>query len=484
MIQIVIEPAQFEYDVQSLVQAFYPGHPFKVHQDVSNFFRRLKIQFTENKIIAELSDQEKILGKEECVWDCSRLDGEFRRKTKNVLKQIVYKLLSADTHQTLSWGTLTGIRPVKIPALMLREGKSEDEISRVLRETYFLSGEKQNLVMEIAKRQEEILREIPYENGYSLYIGIPFCPTTCLYCSFTSYPMKRYENQFEAYLCAVFRELEVLSKQLQGKILTSVYIGGGTPTTLHADQLKRLILKIKEQFDFSTVREFTVEAGRPDSITKEKLQVLKQNGVSRISINPQTMNQGTLDFIGRRHSVEQVREAFRMARACGMDNINMDFIVGLPGEDENMVRHSMEEAKALKPDSLTIHSMAVKRASRLRMNQSGYDDLQFQNDEALMNLTASYAEEMGMKPYYLYRQKNMAGNQENVGYAKPGYEGLYNILMMGDKQTIVAFGAGSVSKKVHSDESTVRCENVKDIDQYIERIEEMIGRKQILFTGS
>ncbi len=478
MIQIVIEPAQFEYDVQSLVQAFYPGRPFKVNQEVSNFFRKLTIRFLENQIMAELADEQGVLFQESVSCDCAHFQGKSRREIKNVLKQVVYGLLCKDTKKTLAWGTLTGIRPAKIPEMMLREGMKEAEIRRFMKETYLISDQKADLVMEIAKTQEKLLSAIPYENGYSLYVGIPFCPTTCLYCSFTSYPMKLYEKKFDAYLDAVTRELRFLGKKLQGRTLNSVYIGGGTPTTLHAGQLDRLIKEIKENFDFKEVREFTVEAGRPDSITKEKLCVLKQNGVGRISINPQTMNQGTLDLIGRKHSVWQVREAFFLARECGMDNINMDFIVGLPQEDETMVRHSMEEVQALKPDSLTIHAMAVKRASRLRMNPEKYAGLKLQNDEAMMALTADYAAKMGMFPYYLYRQKNMAGNQENVGYAREGCEGIYNILMMGDYQDVFAVGAGAVTKLLSKDRREgTRIETLKNVDLYIERIDEMIERK-------
>ena len=238
---------------------------------------------------------------------------------------------------------------------------------------------------------------------------------------------------------------------------------------------------VRENFDLTKVVEYTVEAGRPDSITPEKLAVLLKHGVTRISINPQTMNQKTLDLIGRYHTVEQVKETFQMARSMGFDNINMDFIVGLPGETMEDIRFSMEEVQKLNPDSLTIHSLAIKRAARLNIMREQYKDFTIENNEQIMELCAAAAENMGMTPYYMYRQKNIAGNMENVGYARIGKAGVYNILIMEEKQTIVALGAGSVTKRIYPDGRIERCANVKDVTQYIERIDEMIERKEKLF---
>ena len=259
-----------------------------------------------------------------------------------------------------------------------------------------------------------------------------------------------------------------------------MYIGGGTPTTLEPKELTRLFHKLTGTLDFSHVKEFTVEAGRADSITPEKLAVLKKYGVTRISVNPQTMKQDTLDFIGRRHTVEQVKEAFAMAREAGFDNINMDLILGLPGEDVRDVKNTIEEIKRLGPDSLTVHSLAVKRASRLSQWIEENGITAFINTEETMKIAMEGAADMDMAPYYLYRQKNMAGNFENVGYSKEGREGIYNILIMEEKQTIVALGAGSITKRVYPDGRIERCENVKEVAQYIERIDEMIERKKAL----
>lgn len=476
MIDIQIMPEQFTYDVQSLVKAFYSEHDFKVNQVVDNSYRIVKVYF-EDEIRFELYDNDKKLfeGYEKC-------DFSNRKETKNILKKLLYRGMQIDTGKELPWGDLTGIRPAKIPALLYEEGKKEEEIRRYMKETYMISDEKLDLAMYIAKREHEILKDINYKQGYSLYIGIPFCPTTCLYCSFTSYPVSFYKDKTDTYVDALIKEIEYVGSRLKDRELNSVYIGGGTPTTLEPYQLDKLITALKDNFDFSTVKEFTVEAGRPDSITSDKLDMLKKHNVSRISINPQTMNQETLDIIGRRHTVEQVIKAFNLARKKGFDNINMDFIIGLPNETVDMVRHSMEETKKLNPESLTVHSLAVKRAARLNTEKEKYQDYTYENNSKLMNITMDYSKEMNMKPYYLYRQKNMAGNQENVGYSVYGKECLYNILMMGDRQDVFALGAGGTTKIMSEDRlSAKRIDNVKNVDQYIDRIDEMIARKKEYF---
>ncbi len=478
MINIQIEPRQFEYDIQSLVQAFYPGQPFQINSEAQQADRVLKVVFSQQEIHAVLSDKKGELFRGQThitnLWDAER------RTVKNALKKLLYCLFVKDTGHELPWGNLTGIRPAKIPGMMREAGMSEKEIRKQMKDTYFISDDKLNLAMDVSEMERKVLSQVNYKEGYSLYVGIPFCPTTCLYCSFTSFPLIRYQDKVDSYIDALIREIRFVGDKLKNKELNSVYIGGGTPTTLEPEQLERLICALKENFNFETVKEFTVEAGRPDSITEEKLTVLKKEGVSRISINPQTMNQKTLDLIGRKHTVEQVKEAFALARSSGMDNINMDFIVGLPQETPQMVRHSMEEAMKLNPEGITVHSLAIKRASQLSMNMQKYSGLSMENSTGLMDITKEYAYQMGMKPYYLYRQKNMAGNQENVGYAKPGREGLYNILMMGDYQDVWALGAGAVTKLLSEDrKSARRIDTLKNVDQYIDRIDEMIERKQV-----
>lgn len=479
MIDIKITPQQFEYDVQSMVQAFYLGHPFKVNGDVTKSYRILKVFYENNLIIVQLYNEKTKLFEEQISCDFTN-----RRETKNALKKLLYNVMKKDTKVELPWGNLTGIRPAKIIALMLEEGMSDNDIRQEMKDTYLISDEKLDLAMDIAKRESYLLSTMNYKEGYSLYVGIPFCPTTCLYCSFTSFPIGLYQKKSDDYVEAVIKELKFLGEKLKNRELNTVYIGGGTPTTLNEEQLDRLICEIKENFDFSTVKEFTVEAGRPDSITKEKLLVLKKHNVTRISINPQTMNQVTLDLIGRKHTVEQVKDAFYLARECGFNNINMDFIVGLPEETEDMVKYSMEETMKLDPESITIHSLSIKRTARLNMEKDSYENMKIENNSHLMNITNDYARKMGMKPYYLYRQKNTAGNQENVGYSKHGCEGLYNILMMGDYQDIWAAGAGAVTKLLSQNRlEGKRVDTVKNVDQYIERIDEMIARKEKYFEN-
>jgi len=408
--------------------------------------------------------------------------GEVTRlEIKNRVKQLLYQLLSGYTGRRLPWGTLTGIRPVKIPMSMLEEGRGEKEIKEYMHKTYFISPQKEQLAIDIAKREKALLDTLHYEDGYSLYIGIPFCPTTCLYCSFTSYPIVSWKKRIGEYLDALEKEIDFTAEIYKNKILDTIYIGGGTPTTLEPSELGRLLEKIRNRFDLSNLKEFTVEAGRADSITPEKLRVLKEWGVTRISVNPQTMKQETLDLIGRRHTVTQVKEAFAMARGTGFTNINMDIILGLPGEEPEDVRRTIEEIEKLGPDSLTVHSLAIKRASRLSqwIIENGISALN--NTEETMEITADGAARMGMVPYYLYRQKNMSGNFENVGYARDGKFGIYNILIMEEKQDIVALGAGSISKRIFPDGQIRRCENVKDVALYIEKIDEMIERKRKLF---
>lgn len=411
-------------------------------------------------------------------------EGPEKKYLKKELKKQIYRVMHELTKAELPWGALTGIRPTKLIVTMIEDAPdvTDEEITSFLKENYYVTDEKAALGIQIARREIKLLEKIDYEEGYSLYIGIPFCPTTCLYCSFTSYPIGAYTKKADDYVTALLKEISYASARFADRKLNSIYIGGGTPTTLEPEQLDRLLHAVRDSFDFSHNQEFTVEAGRPDSITPEKLAVLLKHGVTRISINPQTMNQKTLDLIGRYHTVEQVKETFQLARKMGFDNINMDFIVGLPGETMEDIRFSMEEVQKLNPDSLTIHSLAIKRAARLNIMREQYKDFTIENNEQIMELCAAAAENMGMTPYYMYRQKNIAGNMENVGYARTGRAGIYNILIMEEKQTIVALGAGSVTKRIYPDGRIERCANVKDVGQYIDRIDEMIERKENLFA--
>ncbi len=509
MIEICLNDYAFEQDIRELLMAFYPGEKFVYREAGEDSLRPGDraagdtVRLTMEGLVSP-DRQSYILnlishgtytfhGFTDLHWALQmeleqagqpiELNYDDRTEAKNKIKRRLYALLMMETGRQLPWGSLTGIRPTKIAMTRLTEGMTDREIFRYMKENYFASDEKINLSIEIANRERSLLSAIDCQNGYSLYVGIPFCPTTCLYCSFTSYPIGKWEGRTGLYLEALFKEMDYVAKKMAGRNLDTVYFGGGTPTSLSAEDLDRLFTKLRAAFDVDGAREFTVEAGRPDSITRDKLRVLKKHGVTRISINPQTMKQATLDLIGRRHTVEEVKEKFALAREEGFDNINMDLIVGLPEEDMEDVRSTMEQVKALAPDSLTVHSLAIKRAARLNTMKEVYKDLKIVNTQEIIDMTARYAREMGLEPYYLYRQKNMAGNFENVGYAAPGKACLYNILIMEEQQTIVGCGAGTTTKLVIPGQNRIeRAETVKNVEQYIERVDEMIERKEKLFA--
>ena len=396
-------------------------------------------------------------------------------------QKVIYQFMAGYTGRELPWGNLTGIRPTKLYLNRLNEGKSRQQAIDELKALHMVSDEKSELGVSIAEREKAIIEKVSNNNGYSIYIGIPFCPSTCLYCSFTSNPIFSYKEKIGDYLSCIKKELEATRQIMAGRVLDTIYIGGGTPTALSHTELDTLLSYVMECCDMSNVKEFTVEAGRADSITKEKFEVMRKYPVSRISINPQTMNDKTLKLIGRHHSAADVVEAFNKARELGFDNINMDIILGLPGETLADIEYTLNGIKALSPDSLTVHSLAVKRASRLKQLMDENPLAVSMDFEKAMDMSIEAASAMGLDPYYLYRQKDMAGNLENTGFARTGKYGLYNIVMMEEVQTIIACGAGTVTKRVYGDGRIERCDNVKDVALYISKIEEMIDRKRHLF---
>ncbi|HIZ13408.1 MAG TPA: coproporphyrinogen dehydrogenase HemZ, partial [Candidatus Mediterraneibacter stercorigallinarum] len=349
---------------------------------------------------------------------------ELAQAEKRAVTRRVYRFLCEASGSKLAWGTLTGVRPTKLAMQMLEEGKSWEEITGFLKSEYFVTEKKAELGYEIACREKELLGKLDCRGGFSLYAGIPFCPSVCSYCSFSSSPISVWKDRVDSYLDALVKEIRAIGRMAQGRYPDTVYIGGGTPTTLEPEQLRRLLTEITVNFDLSHTVEFTVEAGRPDSITEEKLSVLKEFPVTRISINPQTMQQKTLDLVGRKHTVEDIRTAYAMARRLGFDNINMDLIAGLPGEDAADMADTLSQIEAMHPDSLTVHSLAIKRAAKF--GQEGRTMDLHSEISQMVDAAAKSAERMGLKPYYLYRQKNIAGNFENVGYAELDKAGIYN----------------------------------------------------------
>ena len=486
MIAILLRDIPFEQDIRELFMAFYPGERY-VHEPDENamiVFSGKKEPDGEGGAGAERFAME-ILFKEE--------DGTERRTAfstpvlkersdnKNRIKRALYQALLKERGEPLPWGTLTGIRPTKVALAELEKGVSPEEVERQFTERFFTSPEKASLCVRTAVHERETLKRVDVENGWSLYIGIPFCPTTCAYCSFTSYPIARWKKRVGEYIGALKEEMKTVAEWMRERPLQTVYMGGGTPTSIEAEELKEILECVRETFDLSSLKELTVESGRPDSITREKLLAMKACGVSRISINPQTLKQETLDIIGRRHTVQQFIDSFRLARSLGFDNINTDLIVGLPNETLEDVRNTMEGIMELAPDDVTVHSLAVKRAARINTDREAFRDTRMVGTWEMISLTAEYAERMGLSPYYLYRQKNMTGNFENVGYCRPGHEGLYNILIMEEKQTIIGCGAGTTSKFVYPGITRIeRAENVRDPGLYIEKLPEMLGRKRRL----
>ncbi|MCI6467703.1 MAG: coproporphyrinogen dehydrogenase HemZ [Faecalicatena sp.] len=469
MIEISSKDTLYMYNLYHITKAFFPNAEIRQQVDEGQEpLVRLKLEG----------------GSCFCIEEGEIKEFTDRQDGKRFVTKKVYDWLSQKTGRTLAWGMLTGVRPTKLVMQKIEAGMDREEIIKFLSEDYGVSDGKALLGWEIAQREKALLEQLDYVDGYSLYVGIPFCPSICSYCSFSSSPLEKWKDHMDSYLDALCREITAIGKAASGKKLNTIYIGGGTPTTLEAYQLERLLGTIDAVFSYEDLKEFTVEAGRPDSITREKLEVISRYPVTRISINPQTMQQKTLDAVGRRHTVQDVKDVFQLARSLGFDNINMDLIAGLPGEDAADMQDTLRQIEELAPDSLTVHALAIKRAAKFGQERKEIN--LHSGIEQMVRDGADAAERMGLVPYYLYRQKNIAGNFENVGYAKVDKAGIYNILIMEEKQTILAAGAGASTKIVLPEKiqmangkktNLVRIENVKDITEYLSRIDEMIERK-------
>ena len=375
----------------------------------------------------------------------------------------------------LPWGVMSGIRPAKNVREFLQSGIKEDELMNLLSTLYEVAPEKAQLAMTVAENEKEILKKAK-PNSVSIYVGIPFCPTRCLYCSFVSTDVRISGRYIDKYLELLVKEIDKTAEVLKktGLTVQTIYIGGGTPTTLSAPQLKILLDKLATLVSDEGLDEFTLEAGRPDTITKDKLVCAKEGGVTRISINPQTMNDKTLQRVGRAHSAKMAEDAFYMARDAGFDNINMDLIAGLPGEDLNDFCYSLDKVVKLEPENITVHSMCIKKSADFRFSGEELAAANLMND--MLSYTQKTMEMSGRIPYYMYRQKNISGNLENVGYAKPEFMSFYNINIMEETQTIIAVGCGGSTKIVNNGTIT-RIFNFKDPKTYIDRFDEILSKK-------
>lgn len=466
MVKIKLNDFSYRYDVY---------HIFKL------FYSFIDIQFVDEDFdfsVAILDDRVEILNKKNEAYNFKL---PKKLKKSNEIKGAIFQYLKNRTGKQLPWGVLIGIRPTKIVLEMMNQGKSEDEIITIFKEDFFVREDKAKLCLDIAKIEKEMVNKD--SKNVSIYIGMPFCPTRCLYCSFTSNPIGTCKKIVEPYLETLIYEMERIKKFIKEKDLKieCVYFGGGTPTSVSEEQFEMILSNIYNNFVKDRgVREFNVECGRPDSINEHKLRSMKRYDVNRISINPQSMNDDTLKAIGRNHTVKDVIDKFNLARKLGFENINMDIIIGLPNEDLQHVKNTCSELLRLKPDNITVHGMSVKRASKLHEQiVTGEFSIREQNElNEMYDETVKLAEELGMKPYYMYRQKNMMGNMENIGYTKDSKEGLYNIEIIEEKQTIIALGADAVTKVVFPQNNKIeRFANIKDVREYIKRIDEKIEKK-------
>lgn len=474
--KLIINKQKFEHIAREIITAYYP----KIKIETTN-----SIPKNENYVFVDVSYRNNIhvYYVQVCI-DGTVLSDTCSDRVENKLciSKLISNLLKKICGLDLPWGILTGIRPAKMVRELAQSGMDYDSIYKLFVNDYDVHTQKAALAIEVAKKEIKLIADMN-KQAVSLYIGIPFCPTRCLYCSFTSQSIKFSNTLVEPYMNALFKEIDFVKNYIEcAKIpVETIYIGGGTPTALDEYNLAKLCSKMSESFDVKNVKEYTVEAGRPDTITKEKLRILKENYVSRISINPQTMNSKTLELIGRRHTPYDIINCYDMARSLGFNHINADLITGLPGESLSDFEYTLKQIQKLSPESVTVHTLSVKHGSYLDMNYSMYTPTAANTVNNMLSSANSLMANMGKTPYYLYRQKNMLGNLENVGYCTPGSECLYNIYIMEEVQSIISLGAGG-STKIVNDDKIERVFNVKEVSEYIKRIDEMILRKNQLLT--
>ena len=476
---LVFRGHHFGYEVQATAKIFIPGVRFLLCEEEE------PPADVPNRILTERRTGEGLLLQVSAVLDGKT--GEKRttlpadaaeEEQELALCRLLYDLLQELTGYTPPWGLLTGIRPVRKVIQCLDAGMTAEQAAASLREQYLISAEKMQLAVDTALVQQPILPHSPKEIG--LYISIPFCPTRCSYCSFVSHSMETAKALIPGYVEKLCEEIAVYGEIIPafGLQVQSVYIGGGTPTAISAQELQRVMEAVAKHIDIKQAREYTVEAGRADTITAEKLAVIQEMGATRISVNPQTLQDSVLQVIGRKHTAQQAVDAFLLARKMGFDDINMDLIAGLPTDTYEGFSDTLRRVMALQPDSITVHTLTLKRAADLYQTETA--DGTIAEVERMAALSAKLLPENGWRPYYLYRQKNTVGNLENVGYARPGKENLYNILIMDETQTILGAGCGASTKVVLPGGDITRILNYKFPYEYIDRVEKMMEKKQAL----
>lgn len=467
----------FEYEILNICRIFYFNQRFEITDaapDTGDFISAeidglsLRVQVR----VGERFDQST----GELAPDTPKQEQEL------ILSRLLYRMLASFTGYTPRWGILTGIRPIKLFHKAIEEGMSLPEIKRYFGEQYLLQDDITELVVMVAG-EEKAINDLSKPDSFSLYISIPFCPTRCSYCSFISSSISHAHKVMEPYLEKLFEEIQEMGRMAAqlGLRLETVYIGGGTPTTLSASQLKLLFDAINASFDLKTLREYTVEAGRPDTITEGKLRVIKAAGVTRLSVNPQTLQDAVLQSVGRAHTAKDVVECYRLATELGFDNINMDLIAGLPDDSYEGFVESLEGVLALSPANITVHTLTLKRSSTIFQENIALADSWGAITTRMVDYARARLLAEGYHPYYLYRQKNTIANLENIGYCKPGFEGLYNVYIMDETHSIFAAGAGAVSKlREPGGVDIQRIHNYKYPFEYIERFDEMLRRKDAI----
>ncbi len=483
---LIFDGHSFRYELESLCRFFFTGETVtSVWKDspeyLGDYEEYILTTLREKEDRALLSVKARYRGhEEERQGTVCKGVPNFTQSCEFTFGVLIYRVLSQLTGVFPQWGVLTGVRPVKLFRSLLEQGMGEDKAKEYFQSHYLVSPQKAALASIIAENQRTILSH-NRKKTYSLYLSMPFCPSRCHYCSFVSHNIEKTKKLVPDYLRLMKEEIRAAGRQAKelGLQLTSIYFGGGTPTSVSAQELKGILDTVAESFPVQEALEYTVEAGRPDTIDREKLQVLKDAGVTRISINPQTLQDRVLQGIGRNHTAAQAVEAFHLAREMGFQDINMDLIAGLPGDDLPGFCDTLDRVKQLSPENVTVHTLTVKRSSDIggeyvSLYKASQDEVSQMVDYAQKQLM-----EEGWRPYYLYRQKNTIANLENVGYAKPGYESAYNILIMEEVHTILALGAGAVTKLVNPETGEIqRIYNFKYPYEYIRRFDEMMRRKE------
>lgn len=468
---LYVKNHNFHFELENLTRLFFPNEKITVIRDFS--------EPQPPYIYTEVSDKITISVN---IGSFNKSETAVKKLTDDdnelVSAQLLYKLLCDFTGLTQPWGILTGVRPVKLLRRLAEESNEEQAVKK-FENDFFVSNEKIALSRETEHNERKIL-ELSKPESFSLYVGIPFCPSRCSYCSFVMASIERAEKLIEPYtklLCEEIKQTAEIANKL-GLRLETVYFGGGTPTTLSAEQLDTVLRTVNKSFDMSTCREFTVEAGRPDTIDIAKLFALKENKVDRISINPQTVNDEVLKTIGRKHTAQQFFDAFELARKCGFDNINTDLIAGLPTDTPESFKNSLDSIVRLNAECITVHTLCMKRASRLTTEGVTLDLQQARDAREMLAYTQNILGQNEYIPYYMYRQSRMVGNLENVGWSKKGFESLYNVYVMDETHTILACGSGGVTKlKRNNPDYLERIFNFKYPYEYIDRFDELIQRK-------